>query len=331
MSTPTQARAEREDSPAQFGAPVRFLPYFDWRQYVIYIVFAVIFAVFAVTLSKDGFLNHQNLLQIVEQTAMVSVEATAMTFVIAAAEIDLSIGSVAGLASVVTALALGKFGLGLGILAGIGVGVGAGVVNGGLVTVLRIPSFLVTLGMLGVAEGVARWVTNESAEPVTNGSFIQVFGGGSIGTVSGLVVWTLVVVAAGAVVLRKTAFGRQVFATGGNRIAAEYSGVSTQRIKFAVLLLSGLAAALAGMLYAGRLQSGRFDWGSGDELSAIAATILGGTSLFGGGGSVVGALFGSLMIGLINNGLILAGFGVSQQEVIQGVIIIFAVALGRRK
>lgn len=310
---------------------IRFLPHFDWRQYVIYIVFATIFVVFAVTLSGDGFLNHENLLQIVEQTAMVSVEATAMTFVIAAAEIDLSIGSVAGLASVVTALSLGSWGLVAGIACGLGVGLAAGVVNGGLVTVLRIPSFLVTLGMMGVAEGVARWVTNESAEPVTSNAFIQVFGGGSIGTVSVLVVWTVVVVAVGAVVLRKTAFGRQIFATGGSRVAAEYSGVSTARIKFAVLALSGLAAAVAGMLYAGRLQSGRFDWGAGDELSAIAATILGGTSLFGGGGSVVGALFGSLMIGLINNGLILAGFGVSQQEVIQGVIIIFAVALGRRK
>jgi ribose transport system permease protein len=310
---------------------VSFLPYFDWRQYVIYIVFAVIFVVFAITLRGDGFLNHENLLQIVEQTAMVSVEATAMTFVIAAAEIDLSIGSVAGLASVVAALSLGRFGLGVGILLGLGVGLAVGVVNGGLVTLLRIPSFLVTLGMMGVAEGVARWVTNESAEPVTNGSFIDLFGGGSIGTVSVLVVWTIVVVAIGAVVLRKTAFGRQVFATGGNRVAADYSGIATARIKFAVLALSGLAAGLAGMLYAGRLQSGRFDWGAGDELSAIAATILGGTSLFGGGGSVVGALFGSLMIGLINNGLILAGFGVSQQEVILGVIIIFAVALGRRR
>jgi ribose transport system permease protein len=310
---------------------VSFLPYFDWRQYVIYIVFAVIFVVFAITLRGDGFLNHENLLQIVEQTAMVSVEATAMTFVIAAAEIDLSIGSVAGLASVVAALSLGRFGLGVGILLGLGVGLAVGVVNGGLVTLLRIPSFLVTLGMMGVAEGVARWVTNESAEPLTNGSFIDLFGGGSIGTVSVLVVWTIVVVAIGAVVLRKTAFGRQVFATGGNRVAADYSGIATARIKFAVLALSGLAAGLAGMLYAGRLQSGRFDWGAGDELSAIAATILGGTSLFGGGGSVVGALFGSLMIGLINNGLILAGFGVSQQEVIQGVIIIFAVALGRRR
>jgi ribose transport system permease protein len=319
--------ATAEERPAR----VRFLPHFDWRQYVIYIVFAAIFIVFAITLHSSGFLNHQNLLQIVEQTAMVSVEATAMTFVIAAAEIDLSVGSIAGLASVITALSLAKYGLVVGIVFGLGVGIAAGVVNGGLVTVLRIPSFLVTLGMMGVAEGVARWVTNESAEPVTSNSFIQVFGGGSVGIVSVLVIWTVVVTGIGAIVLRKTSFGRQIFATGGNRIAAEYSGVSTQRIKFAVLVLSGGAAALAGMLYAGRLQSGRFDWGAGNELSAIAATILGGTSLFGGGGSVVGALFGSLMIGLINNGLILAGFGVSQQEVIQGVIIIFAVALGRRR
>ncbi len=310
---------------------VRLLPYFDWRQYVIYIVFTTIFAVFAVTLHKDGFLNRQNLLQIIEQTSMVSVEATAMTFVIAAAEIDLSIGSVAGLTSVVTALSLGKYGLVVGVVAGLGTGLAVGMVNGGLVTLARIPSFLVTLGMMGVAEGTARWMTNESAEPVTQTSFVSFFGGGHVGTVSVLVVWTIVVAGLGALVLRKTAFGRQIFATGGNRIAAEYSGVATARIKFAVLALSGLAAGLAGMLYAGRLQSGRFDWGSGDELSAIAATILGGTSLFGGGGSVIGAVFGSLMIGLINNGLILAGFGVSQQEVIQGVIIIFAVALGRRR
>jgi ribose transport system permease protein len=331
MSSTADTAAGEDSAEPALGAPVRFLPHFDWRQYVIYIVFAAIFVVFAITLHSVGFLNHQNLLQIIEQTAMVSVEATAMTFVIAAAEIDLSIGSVAGLASVITALAVTKYGLVPGVLLGLGSGAAAGIVNGGLVTALRIPSFLVTLGMMGVAEGIARWATHESAEPVTNTAYIYVFGGGDVGPISVLVIWTVAIVVVGAVVLRKTAFGRQIFATGGNRVAAEYSGVSTRKIKFAVLVLSGIAAALAGMLYAGRLQSGRFDWGAGDELSAIAATILGGTSLFGGGGSVVGALFGSLMIGLINNGLILAGFGVSQQEVIQGVIIIFAVALGRRK
>jgi ribose transport system permease protein len=304
---------------------------FDWRLYVIYLVFAAIFLVFALTLHDDGFLTHRNLLNVVEQTTMITIEAVAMTFVISAAEIDLSVGSVAGLVSVTTALALSHYGLGLGIVLGLLTGVGVGIVNGGLVAFLRIPSFLVTRGMLGVAEGVARWATNEAAEPVTDTRYISFFGGGHIGSVSGLVIWTLAIVAVGALVLSKTTFGRQVLATGGNRVAAEYSGISTRRIKFAVLVLSGAAAGLAGMLYAGRLSSGRFDWGAGNELSAIAATILGGTSLFGGNGSVIGALFGSLMIGLIDNGLILAGFGVSQQEVIQGVIIIFAVALGRRR
>ena len=128
-----------------------------------------------------------------------------------------------------------------------------------------------------------------------------------------------------------TRYGRQVLATGGNRTAAEFTGVNTRRIKFSVLLVSGVVAAIAGMLYAGRLQSGRFQWGTGDELSAIAAVILGGTSLFGGYGTIIGTLFGSLLIGLINNGLILAGLDASQQQVVRGVIIILAVALARRK
>ena len=135
----------------------------------------------------------------------------------------------------------------------------------------------------------------------------------------------------GAIVLAKTRFGRQVLATGGNPIAAKFTGINTTSITFRVLLISASLAALAGMLYAGRLQSGRFQWGTGDELSAIAAVILGGTSLFGGSGTVVGTLFGALLIGLINNGLILAGLDTSQQQVVRGVIIILAVALARRK
>jgi ribose transport system permease protein len=114
-------------------------------------------------------------------------------------------------------------------------------------------------------------------------------------------------------------------------MAAEFTGVNTRRIKFSVLLISGTMAGLAGMLYAGRLQSGRFQWGSGDELSAIAAVILGGTSLFGGSGTIIGTLVGALLIGLINNGLILAGLESSQQQVVRGVIIILAVALARKK
>jgi ribose transport system permease protein len=204
-------------------------------------------------------------------------------------------------------------------------------VNGTLVTVVRIPSFLVTLGMLGVAHGLAQWITASAPQPILNDSYNQVFGSGDLGPVKSLIVWTGVLVIVGAIVLDKSSFGRKVLATGGNRIAAEFSGIDTRRIKFMVMLLCGVTAALAGMLYAGRLHSGRYQWGTGDELSAIAAVILGGTSLFGGRGSVIGSLFGSLLIGLINNGLILAGLEASQQEIVRGVIIIAAVALGRRK
>jgi len=144
-------------------------------------------------------------------------------------------------------------------------------------------------------------------------------------------VWSALFVVVGHVALTKTRYGRQVLATGGNRTAADFTGINTKRIKFQVLLISGMVAIVAGMLYAGRLQSGRFQWGAGDELSAIAAVILGGTSLFGGFGSIIGTLFGALLIGLINNGLILAGLDSSQQQVVRGAIIILAVALARKK
>lgn len=317
---------------ASAGALRRFdLRSFDWRRYVIYIGFVVVFLLFAIFLGDSGFLSSNNLLNIFRQTATITVMAVAVTFVIAAAEIDLSVGSVAGLSSVVAAMAVANHGLVVGVLAGLGVGLVVGTINGGLVTWLNIPSFLVTLGMLGIAVGVAQWITASAPQPILNETFNFVFGGGNIGPIPVLLLWSAAFVAVGAVVLSKTSFGRQVLATGGNRIAADFTGINTARIKFYVLLGSALAASVAGMLYAGRLESGRFQWGAGDELSVIAAVILGGTSLFGGRGAVVGTLFGALLIGLINNGLILAGLDVSQQQIVRGAIIILAVALARRK
>jgi ribose transport system permease protein len=303
----------------------------DWRRYVIYIGFVIVFLFFAILLGDQGFLSANNLLNIFRQTATVTVIAVAMTFVIACAEIDLSVGSVAGLSSVCAAMAVSSYGIVAGIIAGLLVGAVVGAINGGLVSLLGIPSFLVTLGMLGIAAGVAQWITASAPQPILSDAFNLLFGSGNLGPIPGLLIWTAVFVTVGAIVLNKTRFGRQVLATGGNRTAAEFTGVNTKRIKFQVLLLSGVVASIAGMLYAGRLQSGRFQWGTGDELSAIAAVILGGTSLFGGFGSVVGTLFGALLIGLINNGLILAGLDTSQQQVVRGAIIILAVALARKK
>jgi ribose transport system permease protein len=294
----------------------------DWHRYVIYIGFVVVFLFFAVLLRDQGFLSANNLLNILRQTATITVIAVAMTFVIACAEIDLSVGSVAGLSSVVAAIALSHWGLLAGII---------GAINGGLVATLGIPSFLVTLGMLGIASGVAQWVTASAPQPILNDAFNLVFGSGNIGPIPGLIVWSAIFVAVGHVALTKTRYGREVLATGGNRTAANFTGINTKRIKFQVLLISAVVASIAGLLYAGRLQSGRFQWGTGDELSAIAAVILGGTSLFGGSASVIGTLFGALLIGLINNGLILAGLESSQQQVVRGAIIILAVALARKK
>lgn len=335
MSHSTTTPEVQADGPASpNGGPggTRFrLADLDWRRYVIYIGFAVVFAFFAVLLRDQGFLSSNNLLNIFRQTATITVIAVGMTYVISCAEIDLSVGSVAGLSSVCTAMALSHWGLVPGVLAGLAVGLVVGALNGALVSLLGIPSFLVTLGMLGVAAGVAQWITDSAPQPILSDTFNLIFGGGNFGPVPGLIVWSAIFVIIGAIGLSRTRFGRQVLATGGNRTAAQFTGVNTKRIKFQVLLLSATVASVAGMLYAGRLQSGRFQWGAGDELSAIAAVILGGTSLFGGSGSVVGTLFGALLIGLINNGLILAGLDSSQQQVVRGVIIILAVALARKK
>lgn len=320
--------APRDTAARNFATVLKEL---DWRRYVIYIGFVVVFIFFAILLRDQGFLSPNNLLNIFRQTATITVIAVGMTYVIACAEIDLSVGSVAGLSSVCTAMALSQFGLVPGILAGLAVGLVVGSINGALVSLLGIPSFLVTLGMLGIAVGVAQWITASAPQPILNDTFNMLFGSGNFGPVPGLVVWSAIFVAIGAVVLNRTRFGRQVLATGGNRNAADFTGINTKRIKFQVLLISAMAASVAGMLYAGRLQSGRFQWGSGDELSAIAAVILGGTSLFGGFGSILGTLFGALLIGLINNGLILAGLDSSQQQVVRGAIIILAVAMARKK
>ena len=303
----------------------------DWRASFIYWMFGLVFILFAILLHGDGFLQTSNLVNIFRQTATITIMAVAMTLVIGSAEIDLSIGSVAGLSSVCVALVLQHANLAVGILTGIAVGLVVGAINGILVARFGIPSFLVTLGMQGIASGVAALITNFAPIPVLNNHYNSIFGSGNFGKFPGLLVWSFVFVFLGWVTLTKTTFGRRILATGGNRDAAEFNGINTKKIKFYVLLISSLVAAIAGMLYAGRLQTGRYEFGVGDELSAIAAVIRGGTSLFGGSGTIVGTFVGALLVGLINNGLILAGLPVSEQQIVRGMIIILAVALAKKK
>lgn len=301
-----------------------------WRNYVVYIAFAVVFVVFAATLSGKGFLRGSNLLNILNETAPITIIAVAMTFVIGAAEIDLSVGSVVGLTSILAAIELNHVGVMGAIVVGLLAGVLVGTINGALVTLVRIPSFLVTLGMLGIVSGAAQWIANSTPQTIVNKTFLNIFGQGKVAGIQTPIIWTVLAGAIGILVLHKTVFGRHVLATGGNEEAARFSGVRTKRIKFTVLLVCSIAAAFAGLVNAAFYVGAQYTDGASYNLSAIAAVIIGGTSLFGGRASVVGALVGSMMIGLINNGLLLYNLQDYQQDVVRGVIIVLAVALQSR-
>ncbi|MHB8277875.1 MAG: ABC transporter permease [Candidatus Humimicrobiaceae bacterium] len=305
----------------------RVLKKIQIRNYITYIAFIVIFVFFTIILHGKGFLTANNLMNIARQTSMISIMAIGMTFVLSTGEIDLSIGSIVALSALITALALRNFNIWVAILAGLGTGAMIGLTNGLLVTKARIPSFLVTLGMMGIIAGFARWITNLESVPVVNKAYNFIFGSGDIGPFSVLFIWTIVLVALGQLVLKKTSFGRYTLATGGNKVAANFSGIKVNNIKLTVLVLNGMMAALAGMLYIGRLHGARYTLGEADLMTVIAAVIIGGTSLFGGKGTIVGALIGSLIMGIINNGLILMGLTVAQQMIFRGVIIIAAVSV----
>lgn len=300
----------------------------NWQDYVIYAMFIALFIFFSIVLRDRGFLTSSNIMNIVRQTAMVSIMAVGMTFVLSSAEIDLSFGSTVALAALSAALLLRLTdSVLLAVVAGLGAGAVVGFINGLFVTQIGIPSFLMTLGMMGIVVGVARWMTNLQSIPVSNETFAFIFGSGDIGPVPVLLIWMVVVAVVGELSLKKTVFGRKVLATGGNKISALYSGVSVTRTKWTVLIINGMLAGLAGMLYAGRLYGARYTLGENDLLTVIAAVIIGGTSLFGGKGTVLGSVVGALIMGMVNNGLILMGLSVDQQMIFRGIIIISAVAI----
>ncbi len=307
------------------------LPDIQWQNYVVYIFFVVVLGFFAVMIGDKGFLSVTNLFNIARTTAMITVIAVAMTFIISAGELDLSVGSTTALAALVCALVMqAGYAWPLAVVAAIASGLAVGLLNGVFVTMIGIPSFLVTLGMMQFIRGLDMRVTYTNPISITNQTYNGLFGSGYVFGVPSLLIWSVVIALLGHVVLKYTGFGREILATGGNRQAAEYSGIKTRRVKFYAFLLSGAAAALAGMLYAGMMQTARFNFGEGAELMAIAAVILGGTSLFGGKGTILGTFAGSLLIGTINNGLIIMGLDVSEQMMISGAIIIVAVAFGKK-
>ena len=300
----------------------------QWDKYMVYIIFATVFIVFAITLGNKGFLNKNNIINILRQTSMISIMAVAGTFVMAAGQIDLTVGAVAAMTAMFVSLILQSTNsIILALLAGICFGCFIGCVNGVLVTKFGLPAFLATMGMMQVVRGSAMWITETAAVPISNETFCNVFGIGNIAGIPVLILWTILFYIAGIILFNKTPFGRHTLATGGNETSAQYSGINTVKVKIIAFVMSGAFAAFAGILYAGRLQAGRYSYGEGDEMSVIAAVVLGGTSMSGGTGSVIGALFGSVLMGMINNALILANLRSAQQTIVKGAIIVLSVAI----
>jgi ribose transport system permease protein len=298
---------------------------------IVYAGFVLIFLFFAVMLHDRGFLTVQNLTNIVLQTAPATVLAVGLVFVLASGEIDLSFGAAVALSAIVAALVMRVYPWPMGVCAGLLTGMAVGLVNGAIVAYARLPSFLVTLATMGVVAGVAREVSGLQSVPVTSEPFIAIFGGGRLLGVPSLIWWTVAALLVGHVVFRETRFGAHVLAVGDNPRAALVSGIRVARLRMGVLVLSGFCAGLAGLLYAGRLQAARYTLGETDLMTVIAAVIVGGTALNGGRGTIPGALVGSLMMGMLSNGLILMGLSVSWQMIIKGLIVLAAVAVSLRE
>lgn len=273
------------------------------------------------------FLTVSNLLNIAEQTAIIAVVAAGMTFVIITAGIDLSVGSVLAFSGVVMASALAA-GAPAPVALAIGIGVGfvCGVVNGLLITIGRLPPFIATLGMMSVARGAALLYTEGRPISGFSDSFRFLATGKIAGVPLPLIVMLIVFILA-HLLLQKTKLGRYAYAIGGNEEAAILSGVNVRLYKTLIYGLCSGLSGLAAVLLTARLNSAQPIAGMMYELDAIAATVIGGTSLMGGEGNVFGTLIGALIIGVLRNGLTLLYISSFSQQIIIGLVIIIAVLL----
>jgi ribose transport system permease protein len=283
------------------------------------------------------FLTTENLANIVRSVSEIGIIAVGMTFVILVAGIDLSVGALVGLAASGVAVLLMErdFGLAPAVALVLLIGIAFGAAQGLISTKLGIQSFIVTLAGLQVARGLARIWSDGQGVPLAYGEgpdlAPEAFSVLNERLLGGLLpVPALIFITVGLVaifVLRRTTFARHVYAIGGNERAARLSGVPVARVKVAVFAISGFLAALAGIIHAGQLNQGSPNDGAGYELDAIAAVVIGGTSLMGGQGSVVGTLAGALLLGILNNVLALNNVDANVQLLIKGLVIVAAAGL----
>ena len=293
---------------------------------VAFLVLCVFLSVFPKT--SGSFFTRQNIFNVLRQISTNLFLACGMTMVIILGGIDLSVGSIIALSGCISAGCVARYNLPLPIalLMGLLVGLLVGMFNGAVISKTTIPAFIVTLATMNIAKGLAYVYTGGSPVRVVTKEW-QFLGAGYVGIFPTPVVILVIVLIITAIIMNKTKMGRHMYAVGGNQQAAEFSGIKVEKVKFFVHAFSGLMAGLAGIVLASRMYSGQPTAGDGVEMDAIAAVVVGGTSMAGGSGKIGGTIIGGLIIGVLNNGLNLLNVNSFWQYVVKGVVILLAVFL----
>ncbi|SDJ04995.1 ABC transporter permease [Nonomuraea jiangxiensis] len=284
----------------------------------------------ALSLFTDTFLTGTNMDNLGRQVSIYAIIAIGQLLVIITGGIDLSVGSVVGLSGVIAALTVfetaGGGSVVLAIVLALLTGAATGAISGLLVAVVKMPPFIVTLGFMGIARGVTLLLTGGRTVQPLPGAFAEIAGGETLG-IANLIWITLLVTAVVWFALRRTVWGRYVYAVGSNKESARLAGVPVRSVQVSVYALSGTLAALGGVLLASRLSNGVPTAGTGYELQAIAACVIGGASLFGARGTALGTLLGALIVGMLNNGGTLLGVDPFYLQIAIGALILAAVAV----
>jgi ribose transport system permease protein len=279
---------------------------------------------------ESTFLNLSNIAQVTRALSFVAIMAVGQSLVIITGGIDLAAGSILGLSGVVAAVLLNNGApIPVACLAGLLTGVGAGLFNSIIITRAKLPPFIVTLGLMSIARGLAFAITGGETIRGLQPAFLEI----GQGSLLGIPIPILIMVAFAWIVslfLRRSPWGRHVYAIGGNEEAAVFSGINVGRVKTIVYALCGLSAGIAGVLFTSRFGVGQSTAGLGYELDVIAAAVIGGISLSGGRGTIMGAIVGSLLMGILRNGLVLLNVSAYWQQVAIGAVIIIAVVLDRK-
>ena len=286
-----------------------------------------------VSIATSKFLKPNNLISVLRQISINAYIALGMTLIIILGHIDLSVGAIVAMSGTLTVGFIVTQGLPIpvAILLGILLGMVAGLISGMIVTYFRVPAFIITMAMMNVCSGVAYVYSGGQATRINDDFFSAIGTGYLFNTIPLPVVYMIILIIVISFLLGKTKFGTYIYAIGGNREAARLSGVPIKKVEIAVFTISGVLSAFAGLVLCSRMYSGQPSVGNGYELDAIAACVLGGTSMSGGKGRISGTIFGAMVIGVISNGLNLIGVSSYWQLIVKGLIIACAVLLDSQK